>query len=91
MADVRRGVDAIDEQIVALLAKRFRFMDAAARIKQARHEIRDEKRKAKVLEQVSAAAESAGAPGDLIVALYDNLVEASIAYELERFNSGPKD
>ncbi|MFQ3665851.1 MAG: chorismate mutase, partial [Sphingomonadaceae bacterium] len=36
MAEVRLGVDAIDRALVALLAERFRFMDAAARIKQDR-------------------------------------------------------
>ena len=33
MVDVRAGVDALDRQIVALIGERFRFMDAAARIK----------------------------------------------------------
>ena len=32
MAEVRAGVDALDQELVALLAERFRFMNAAARI-----------------------------------------------------------
>jgi isochorismate pyruvate lyase len=33
MAEVRAGVDRLDEAIVALIAERFRYMAAAARIK----------------------------------------------------------
>jgi isochorismate pyruvate lyase len=33
MMEVRHGVDRLDEEIVALLAERFRYMGAAARIK----------------------------------------------------------
>lgn len=86
MAEVRAGVDALDEQIVALLAKRFRFMNAAARIKSTRDQIRDEERKADVMRHVRASATTSGAPADLIVSLYDQLIEASIGFELEKFD-----
>ena len=33
MAEVRQGVDALDRLLVAVLAERQRYMDAAARIK----------------------------------------------------------
>jgi isochorismate pyruvate lyase len=89
MADVRRGVDAIDEQIVALLAKRFRFMDAAARIKPSREKIRDEARIAEVIDRVRRAARTAAIPEDLIAAIYRQLIEGSIAYELEKFEQRP--
>ena len=49
MAEVRAGVDAVDLQIVELLGIRFRFMTAAARIKQDRGTVRDEERKALVI------------------------------------------
>jgi isochorismate pyruvate lyase len=87
MAEVRAGVDALDEQIVALLATRFRFMVAAARIKPERHQVRDDERKAAVLDHVRSAATTAAAPADLIVRLYDQLVESSIAYELDEFDA----
>ncbi len=86
MTEVRAGVDALDEQIVALVAKRFQFMDAAARIKQTRKQIRDEVRKAAILERVGLSAANAGAPADLIVRLYDGLIETSISYELAKFD-----
>jgi isochorismate pyruvate lyase len=87
MAEVRCGVDALDREIVALLAMRFRYMDAAARIKPARAAVRDEARKAEVLANVEAHARAAGAPEPALTALYDRLIEASIAYELDRFDA----
>lgn len=87
MSEVRTGVDALDKQIVTLLGERFRFMEAAARIKPDRAAVRDEARKAQVLENVQRIALAVGAPDDLIVHLYDMLVEGSIAYEFEEFDS----
>ena len=86
MAEVRAGVDALDGQIVALLRKRFRFMEAAARIKEARDQVRDEARKSAVIEQAEAQAVELGIPAGVVARLYEQLVEASIAYELERFD-----
>jgi isochorismate pyruvate lyase len=87
MSDVRAGIDALDEEIVARLARRFRFMDAAARIKERRDQVRDESRKAEVLGHVRSRAVSAGAPPDLLADVYEYLIEISIAYELERFDA----
>lgn len=86
MTEVRAGVDSLDERIVTLLATRFRFMHAAARIKQARDEVRDERRKAAVLDHVRSTAEALSAPATIIGGLYDQLIEASIRYELEHFD-----
>ena len=87
MSEVRAGVDALDEEIVTRLAKRFRFMAAAARIKPERSHVRDEERKAAVLDHVRSIAIASEAPADLIVRLYDQLVEASIQYEFEEFDA----
>lgn len=86
MAEVRHGVDSLDREIVALLAERFRYMDAAARIKPNREAVRDEVRKAEVLRNVKSQARLAADPIERITALYDQLVELSIAYELETFD-----
>lgn len=87
MAEVRAGVDALDEQIVTLLGTRMRFMDAAARIKPNRALVRDEVRKAAVIAHARQVATRAGFPPDLAEKLYDQLVEASIAYEFDRFDA----
>jgi isochorismate pyruvate lyase len=86
MAEVRAGVDALDQELVALLARRFAFMDAAARIKPSRGAVRDEGRKAQVIANASAAARAAGIPEGLIPVLWEALVEASIAYELTEWD-----
>ena len=86
MAEVRAGVDQVDRELVALLARRFGYMDAAARIKPAREAVRDERRKAEVIANARALADAAGLPADAIADLWDRLVEASIAYELDAFD-----
>jgi len=86
MAEVRAGVDQVDRELVALLRRRFDYMDAAARIKPERGAVRDEARKAQVIANARAAAEAADMPGDAIAELWDRLVEASIAYEFEAFD-----
>ncbi|HUD95204.1 chorismate mutase [Sphingobium sp.] len=86
MVQVRAGVDEIDRQLVALLDLRFAHMRAAARIKPDRSAVRDEARKAQVIDQARAEAERLGAPGDVIADLWEQLVEASIAYEMGEFD-----
>lgn len=86
MADVRAGVDEVDREIVALIARRFGYMDAAARIKPDRSAVRDEWRKADVKAKVDAAAASAGIDRALMSRLYEDLIETSIAYEMDVFD-----
>ena len=87
MAEVRAGVDALDRELVALLVRRFGYMNAAARIKPARTQVRDEARKAQVIANASAAAAAAGLPPGLAESLWDALVEASIAHELAMWDA----
>ena len=62
-------------------------MDAAARIKPRRDQVRDEPRKAAVIAHARAVALREGMPPDMAAVVYDCLVEASIAHELERFDN----
>lgn len=82
MIEVRAGVDALDAELVALLARRFGYMRAAARIKPTRNAVRDEARKASVIAAAVAEAEAQGIPADVIADMWERLVEASIAYEM---------
>ena len=86
MAQVREGVDAIDRSLVALLARRFAYMDAAARIKGERTSVRDEARKAQVLSNVANEAAAAGLDPDRLRAVWEVLVEQSIAYEFAQWD-----
>lgn len=86
MTEVRAGVDDVDQRIVDLIARRFGYMAAAARIKPDRDSVRDEWRKADVKAKVDRAAGAAAIDRALISRLYEELIEASIAYELELFD-----
>jgi len=90
MAEVRAGVDDVDERLVALLARRFGYMAAAARIKTDREAVRDEARKAQVIANAKRHAGLAGVPEPLAAALWEVLVEGSISYEMALFDSRAK-
>lgn len=86
MTEVRAGVDALDQALVRLIAKRYGYMDAAARIKNDRNVVRDEARKTQVLDNVEQLASTMGLPADELRAIWDGLVESSIAYELRAWD-----
>lgn len=86
MTDVRAGVDQVDRELVALLVRRFGYMDAAARIKSDRGAVRDEARKAQVLDNVAREAEAVGLEPARLRAVWNELVEQSIAYEAVRWD-----
>lgn len=81
MIDVRKGVDALDRQLVALLAERQRYMDAAARIKQDRETVRDNARVEEVVSRVKAAAREAGLSEAIAEPVWRTLIEQCIRYE----------
>lgn len=89
MAEVRAGVDQVDRELVALLVRRFAYMDAAARIKPERGQVRDEGRKAQVIANVRAEAMRVGLPAERLADFWDRLVEHSIAYEFDVFDRAP--
>ena len=87
MAQVRAGIDGLDRELVALLARRFAYMRAAARIKPERAAVRDEARKTAVIAAAQAEAQRLGAPAERIAGLWEMLVESSIAYEFEHWDA----
>lgn len=86
MAQVRAGIDALDMRIVTLLARRMRYIEAAARIKPSRDTVRDEWRKAQVIDHAADVARAHDFPEQLVRAVYEVLVEGSIAHEFVRFD-----
>lgn len=86
MSDVRAGVDQVDRELVALLVRRFGYMDAAARIKPDRAAVRDEARKAEVLDNVAHEGAAAGLDPDRLRAVWNELVEQSIAHETAQWD-----
>ena len=87
MAEVREGVDAVDRLLVAVLAERQGYMDAAARIKPDRAAVRDQARIDDVVAKVRAAARAAGLSEAIAEPVWRLLIERSIAYELEAWDA----
>ncbi len=87
MTQVRVGVDAVDAALIAMMQQRYGYMQAAARIKQSRNEVRDEARKAQVIGNAASMAKEAGLPQDDIAAFWELLVESSIAYEMKHWDA----
>lgn len=86
MNEVRQAIDALDREIVGLLADRLHFIGEAARIKASRDAVRDEPRIEDVVAKVRASAAAAGMNPDFIEPLYRDLIERSIAHELGEFD-----
>lgn len=87
MTEIRAGIDDVDRRLVALLAERLGYINAAARVKTDRDTVRDEWRKADVISKVAAEAGRLGLPEDLVRMLWESLVEYSIAHEFVRFDA----
>ena len=87
MTDVRAGVDAVDRELVRLLAIRQLYMDAAARIKPSRDQVRDEARINQVIANISDQAEKAGLSRDIAEPVWRTLIERCIAHELGVFDA----
>ena len=81
MTEVRQGVDALDRALVALLAERQRYMDAAARIKPSRDVVHDDARIEDVVAKVLAAAREAGLSPDIAEPVWRLLIDRCIAHE----------
>ena len=86
MAEVRAGVDALDRELVALLAARQRYMDAAARIKPSRDRVHDAARIEDVVAKVKASAREAGLSEAIAEPVWRLLIDRCIAHELAEWD-----
>jgi isochorismate pyruvate lyase len=95
MAEVRRQIDSLDTELVALLAKRQRQIERAARVKPLREmPARVPERIDEVLARVLEAARRDGLSQDLSTELWTRIIEWSIDYEErlmgEALSAGPR-
>ncbi len=86
MAEVRAGVDALDRALVALLAERQRYMEAAARIKTSRDKVRDPARIEDVVEKVKVEAARVNLSPAIAEPVWRTLIEQSIAHEMDAWD-----
>ena len=82
MADIRAGIDQIDDDLVRLFAERAKYIDRAAEIKaEIDLPARITPRVEEVVTNVRAPAETYGLPPDLVEKLWRRLIDWSIARE----------
>jgi isochorismate pyruvate lyase len=86
MAELRVAIDALDERLVALLARRQLYIERAAVLKRDRGAVRDEPRIEEVVAKVLAAAKKAGLSGAIAEPVWRTLIEQSIRHELQAFD-----
>lgn len=82
LAALRSEINQIDDQLIALLARRYAILDDVIALKQ-KHGIphRVEARVQEVLERNEANAQKAGLPPGYAKAIWHLIVEAAHAYE----------
>jgi isochorismate pyruvate lyase len=82
MSDVRATIDALDDELVALLARRQRQIERAAAVKPSLGiPARVPERVDEVLGRVAAASRREGMSAELAQSLWRALIEWSIAHE----------
>lgn len=87
MAEVRDEIDRIDRLLVALIAERQQYIEAAARIKPRADEVRLQWRIDDVLTKVLASAEREGLSKRIAEPVWRELVDRCIEHEHEIWRS----
>ncbi|MFC5346183.1 chorismate mutase [Brevundimonas staleyi] len=86
MVEVRQGVDALDRALVALLAERQRYMDAAARIKPNRDAVYDSDRIEDVVAKVLVSAKAHHLSPEIAEPVWRLLIDRCIAHEFSIYD-----
>ena len=84
--EIRAGMDAVDRQIVALLARRVEYVRNAARFKTSAANVAAPERVAAVLNTRREWAEAAGIDGSVVETLYRELVTYCVSEEHRRWH-----
>ena len=83
--DIRAAIDALDQQVIALLGQRFEYVQAAAKFKTSETSVRAPERFAAMLEQRRQWAQQYGLNPNAIEKMYRDLVTHFIEEELKRW------
>ena len=90
MAGLRKEIDQLDREIVALLAERSTYVARAAHLKNSRTAIVDDARIEQVIAHVRSEAAKLRADPDLMEAIYRAMIAAFIAFEERAFERDKK-
>lgn len=88
MDEVRAEIDRIDRRLVALIAERQRYIEAAARIKERESDIRLEWRIDDVVAKVLSAAEREGLSKRIAEPVWREMIDRCIEHEHLTWRAG---
>ena len=83
--EIRAGMDALDRQIIAILARRVAYVRAAAKFKTTAESVAAPERVEKVLDTRRQWAEEAGLDGAVIRSLYRDIVSYCVGEEKKQW------
>jgi isochorismate pyruvate lyase len=83
IGDIREAIDSLDREIIGLIGKRARYVEAAARFKTGEESVRAPERQDKMLEERRRWAEEENLDPDVIEGLYKDLVSYFVNREME--------
>jgi isochorismate pyruvate lyase len=87
MDDIRAEIDNMDKDIIAILGKRFKYVEAAAKFKTSKTSVRAPERFKLMLEKRRDWAVKEGLSPDAIEKMYSDLVNHFIQQEMNRWQS----
>jgi isochorismate pyruvate lyase len=87
--DVRLSIDALDHEVIALIGRRARYVEAAARFKTGESSVRAPERRKAMLGARRRWAEEEGLSPKVIEAVYDTLVTYFVDREMARWRDTP--
>lgn len=85
--DVRAEIDRINQDVIALIGKRFQYVQAAAKFKTSTESVKAPERFTAMLRQRRHWAEQEGLSPDAIEKLYSDLVEYFISEEMTKWKT----
>ncbi len=88
LEEVRAKIDRIDDSIIKLIAERAEYVRQAAAFKKDESDVKAPDRVKAVLERVGEKARNYGAPPNIAVTVYKNMIEGFISLEMDKFSSG---
>lgn len=88
LEEVRKEIDAIDEELVTLIAQRSKYVKQAAKFKESVEEIKSDERINDVLNHVRHLAGSLGISPNLVADVFQILIDKMVEMEIEEFKNG---
>tara|TARA_X000000368_G_scaffold76276_1_gene56657 strand:+ start:107 stop:388 length:282 start_codon:yes stop_codon:yes gene_type:complete len=86
MEELRKELDLLDNDLIKLVSKRFKFIEEAAIIKDDISKIRDNDRIEYIIKRLRGLAEDNDISPDIVEKLWRFIIELSIELEVEIFN-----